>query len=343
LTQLKAWLSGKCEALAQTLREGKSHVQGLMIAVQLVVPAALVLWIAFFPGASWLGLCAQVLGTGLAFFAMSQVMLWGLPPRWVLHVFAALWAIGVVWAGAAALRAGLPVMPSGWSGWGTGAIGLILAAAGGALSLQAMASSTPPGSRVIDLSSPLGPGAYLVAHGGSRELTNVHLKTLDQDVPRFANWRGQSYAVDILGRAALGVSRPLSNPSDPAAYPIFDAPVVAPCAGRVIAAEGALPDMLVPEMDRVRKLGNHVILECDGVWVVVAHLRRGSVRVVAGEPVAQGAPLGKVGNSGNSSEPHLHLHVQTPGRADTPIAGAPIPFRVDGRYLVRNDILLVAS
>lgn len=314
----------------------------LMIAIQLVLPATLVLWIALFPGQSWFGLCAQVLGAGLAFFAMSRVMLWGVPPGWVLHVSAALWAIGVVWAITTALSAGLPVMPSGWSSWATGAVGIVLTAAGGAISLQAVASSTPPGSRVIELSSPLAPGAYLVAHGGSRELTNVHLKTLDKDVPRFADWRGQSYGVDILGRTALGFSRPLSNPSDPAAYPIFGKPVVAPCGGRVISAEGDLPDMPVPEMDRARKLGNYVILECDEVWVVMAHLGRGSVRVVAGETVAQGAPLGKVGNSGNSSEPHLHLHVQTPGRSDAPIAGDPIPFRIDGRYLVRNDILSVA-
>jgi hypothetical protein len=320
-------------------------MQILMIAVQLALPAALVLWIAFFPGSSWFGFCAQVLGAGLAFFAMSRVMLWGVPPRWVLHVFFALWAIGVVWTFTTALRAGLPGMPSGWSGWSgwaTGAAGLVLTAAGGVLSLQAMASSTPPGPRVIELSSPLGPGAYLVAHGGSRELTNVHLKTLDQGVPRFADWRGQSYGVDVLGRTALGFSRPLSNPSDPADYPIFDAPVVAPCAGRVIAVEGDLPDMSVPEMDSARKLGNHVILECDGGWVILAHLRQGSLSVAAGDAVAKGAPLGTVGNSGNSSEPHLHLHVQTQGRADAPISGEPLPFRIDGRYLLRNDILLAS-
>jgi len=195
-----------------------------MIAIQLGLPAALVLWIALFPGSSWLGLCAQVLGAGFAFFAMSRVMLWGLPPRWMLHVFAALWALGVVWAFTTALRADLPVMPSGWPGWATAAVGLILVAGGGTLSLQAMASSTPPGSRMIELSSPLGPGAYLVAHGGSRQLTNVHLKTLDPNVPRFADWRGQSYGVDVLGRTELGFSRPLSNPPDPAAYPIFNAP-----------------------------------------------------------------------------------------------------------------------
>ena len=95
-------------------------------------------------------------------------------------------------------------------------------------------------------------------------------------------------------------------------------------------------------MDSARKLGNHVILECDEVWVVMAHLGRGSVRVVAGNTVVQGEPLGKVGNSGNSSEPHLHLHAQSPGRSDALIAGEPIPLRVDGRYLVRNDILSVA-
>lgn len=57
----------------------------------------------------------------------------------------------------------------------------------------------------------------------------------------------------------------------------------------------------------------------------------------------QGARLEEVGNSGNSSEPHLHLHAQTPGRANVPIAGVTIPFRIDVRYVVHNEILLVLA
>src|SRR3546814_15367827 len=49
---------------------------------------------------------------------------------------------------------------------------------------------------------------------------------------------------------------------------------------------------------------------------MLAHLRRGSVAVEAGQQVAAGDELGRCGNSGNTSEPHLHLHLQ-----DAPVFG----------------------
>jgi murein DD-endopeptidase MepM/ murein hydrolase activator NlpD len=84
-----------------------------------------------------------------------------------------------------------------------------------------------------------------------------------------------------------------------------------------------------------------VILECDGVWVLLAHLRRGSVRVVAGQELQTGERLGEAGNSGNTGEPHLHIHAQTPGTADAPLAGTPLPIRIGGRYRYRNAGLAV--
>lgn len=54
-----------------------------------------------------------------------------------------------------------------------------------------------------------------------------------------------------------------------------------------------------------------------------------------------GTPLGQVGNSGGSSEPHLHVHAQRPGMADAPLSGAPIPSLIEGRFLVRNDRFIV--
>ena len=57
--------------------------------------------------------------------------------------------------------------------------------------------------------------------------------------------------------------------------------------------------------------GNHVVLDLgNGEYALLAHLQRGSVRVEAGDRVRAGDVLGLTGNSGNSSEPHLHFHVQ---------------------------------
>jgi hypothetical protein len=231
----------------------------------------------------------------------------------------------------------VPLWPAGRAGWAGAAVSLALIAVGAWSSGVALAGRTLPPVEVVDIPNPLGPGRYLVAHGGSRELVNGHMKTLDPAVERFRTWRGQSYAVDLVGIDALGVRADGWRPQDPARYAIFGAPVHAPCAGTVVATEDIHPDMPVPVMDRTNMLGNHVILRCGEAELVFSHFREGSVAVEAGQPVEAGVLLGGVGNSGNSSEPHLHLHAQRPGRAEAPAAGEPLALRIDGRFLVRND------
>jgi hypothetical protein len=57
-------------------------------------------------------------------------------------------------------------------------------------------------------------------------------------------------------------------------------------------------------------LGNHVVVRAgDGTHAVLAHLRRGSVLVARGDRVAAGQQVAECGNSGNSSEPHLHVQL----------------------------------
>lgn len=57
--------------------------------------------------------------------------------------------------------------------------------------------------------------------------------------------------------------------------------------------------------------GNYVIIRHEGgEYSLLAHLRRGSVRVRPGDRVRQGQVMGECGNSGSSSEPHLHFQVQ---------------------------------
>ena len=87
-----------------------------------------------------------------------------------------------------------------------------------------------------------------------------------------------------------------------------------------------------------RMPGHHVLLDCDGVHVLVAHLKPGTVRARPGEWIEAGASIGLVGNSGNSNEPHLHVHAQWPAPGGhEPLSGDPLSVRFDGRYLVRND------
>ena len=76
-------------------------------------------------------------------------------------------------------------------------------------------------------------------------------------------------------------------------------------------------------------LGNHVVIRPDdGACVLVAHLQRSSLRVAVGDRVDQGTVVATCGNSGNSTEPHLH--VQAMDRPGVSLAQGR-PLLLDGR------------
>lgn len=111
-------------------------------------------------------------------------------------------------------------------------------------------------------------------------------------------------------------------------YHVFGRPVVAPADGIVHAVRDGVPDGPIGQW-RVRGVfGNHVVLQvAEAEYLFLAHLQQGSITVKPGERVMAGQPIGRVGNSGNSSEPHLHVHLQ-----DTPMPylGEGIPFYFHG-------------
>ncbi|GAA2089041.1 M23 family metallopeptidase [Actinomadura alba] len=172
---------------------------------------------------------------------------------------------------------------------------------------------------------------------------------------------GQAYAVDLVhtptdGTPWKGVHRwpPARRPEE---FPSFGRPVLAPADGVVVRVhqrerdhwsrnswpglvyvlvEGMLRELTGPS----RILGNHVILDLgDGVYAAMAHLRRKSVRVRKGQRVTAGEQLAECGNSGNSSEPHLHFQLM-----DHPsvLVAAGLPFAFDryeiGGATVEGDV-----
>jgi murein DD-endopeptidase MepM/ murein hydrolase activator NlpD len=80
--------------------------------------------------------------------------------------------------------------------------------------------------------------------------------------------------------------------------------------------------------------GNHVIVNIgDGVYAFYAHLQPGSIKVKVGDKIRRSQVIGLVGNSGNSTEPHLHFHLID---ANSPLGGEGLPyaytdFEVEGR------------
>jgi hypothetical protein len=206
----------------------------------------------------------------------------------------------------------------------------------------ALEGRTLPAETAVDLEFPLQSGHYYVANGGSTELVNAHVRLLTGE--RFRRYRGASYGLDVLALNRFGTRASGFAPRDPARYAIFGDAIYAPCEGIVVRVEDYLPDLRPPDVDRSHMAGNFVMLECGDAGefhVLLAHMRSGSVRVHPGDYVTLDVKLGEVGNSGNSDEPHLHVHAQRPGRIWDLFTGDPLPIRFNGRYLVRNDRLTI--
>ncbi len=313
----------------------------MILSLQIALPLALITWVAFLPDRTWSRFGLQAAGTGAFLFALARVAQWAVPAWWLPWVYGGLWLLVVLAGLARKRRAAPPSVPNGLGGWAGIALSVVLLCVGGCYGARAVMGRSLPEVEIVDIGNPLGPGHYLVGNGGSNRIVNVHVATLDRSVARFRPWRGQSYAVDFFGLGAWGLRGQGWQPADPAAYAIFGAELRAPCAGKVVATEGEMPDFEVPNSDQVNRLGNHVILRCGEAEIVLAHMRQSSVTVASGDPVGVGDLLGQVGNSGASTEPHLHIHAQRPAALGAPpISGEPLALRIEGRFLVRGDHLL---
>jgi murein DD-endopeptidase MepM/ murein hydrolase activator NlpD len=154
------------------------------------------------------------------------------------------------------------------------------------------------------------------ALGPVRGLVIVTNSPRDQDGNGHRSLREQGEAWDLV---------PLDDRRDMHAgagerledWPGFGRTVRAPVDGEVVQAVDDVADR-APHEDpdaspdaRTDPAGNHVLIEtAGGAFVLVAHLRRGAVRVDEGDRVAAGEPIGEVGNSGRTTGPHVHLHAQ---------------------------------
>ena len=198
-----------------------------------------------------------------------------------------------------------------------------------------LARIAPPGA--VDLSFPLEGGRYAVMHGGTATVLNYH-----RAVP------AQTHATDIVALSDQGRRAQGLRPRTLDAYEIFDRAVIAPCDGIVSGMSDGAPDAPIGRVDPARPAGNHVLLSCvvggAEVTLLLAHLRRGSVVVTHGDRVRRGARLGQVGNSGNSTEPHLHIHAVRGRWASLTAVLATaeaVPLTFDGRFLIRNAVVSI--
>ncbi len=169
-----------------------------------------------------------------------------------------------------------------------------------------------------------------------------------------------SYAIDFVpvghddrtARVTLGT---LLRPEPAERFPGFGRPVLAPVTGTVVSAYDTavdhpayrgLPSIGYALTQRRRAAagwsglaGNHVMIESSGAVVALCHLQQRSVDVLVGQQVRVGEVVGRCGNSGNSTEPHLHVQAMDTLEIDRATA-VPITF---GGDLPRNGEVIASE
>lgn len=305
----------------------------ILFLTQLLVPVLLIVWLWRFGFKSWIAWFAAVLGCGayIVFYMLIGRWDWvGYPLRFLLPVV-------FLVAAFVSLRR-LRVNGSDWwqnpgsfGGWTNLVASVLLALLFGISTVQVILGFSPGQERAAELSFPLEGGVSYVAHGGAIPVLNYHNVDRSQ---RFALDMG---SLNLAGTRASGI-----YPSNPGRYAVFEKEITSPCAGEVIETKDGQQDHRGSGTDRENPAGNHVVVRCrnaePAVDVLLAHMKKGSVVVEKGEDVETGKVLGRVGNSGNSSEPHLHVHAVKTGTGDV-LEGEGVPVEFDGRFLVRNSLV----
>jgi murein DD-endopeptidase MepM/ murein hydrolase activator NlpD len=160
-----------------------------------------------------------------------------------------------------------------------------------------------PASHYLTVTRFLPPfrGQWTISQGGPTRLTNRHHGS-----------RTQRWAYDIVIKKDGRTRRPGASKRRNASYYCHGQPLTAPAAGTVVKAVDGVRENVPGE--RGRAGGNGVVIDHGfGEYSALWHAIPGSITVEVGDRVEVGQVVGKVGNSGHSSGPHIHWHVSSFG------------------------------
>lgn len=174
--------------------------------------------------------------------------------------------------------------------------------------------------------APLPPGTILLYHlpvVGTWKVQRTHV----------GNQGDQAYAFDMFmptpdGKAHTGDGKRNTD------WPTYGQPIVADAPGVVTIAVDGIPDNEPGTVNAYDQHGNYVVIDHrNGEFSLMAHLTPGSLRVRAGQFVNTGTELGRCGNSGQTTNPHLHWQVMDNANASRarPVLQRYLPYERNGQ------------
>jgi hypothetical protein len=207
---------------------------------------------------------------------------------------------------------------------------------------------TPVERQAVRIRAPLR-GEWMAANGPSNQ--SGHRRTalaLNGTVAI-----GQRFAIDFLQVDDSGHTfRPGADSTNNKSYYAYGKDIISVGDGVVVETKDSIPEnsprsavaRAVP-INLITVAGNHIVVDMgQGHYAFYAHVQPGSLRVRVGDRVKSGQVIALLGNSGNSTEPHLHFHVVDAVASGTSTLGAEgIPYALSSFELIGRCTLSAAG
>ena len=188
----------------------------------------------------------------------------------------------------------------------------------------------------LGIEFPFRNGTYLITDGGNSKISRLMNYHFHSPVhKRKKTNRSMLYATDIV---KLRDKNKKFLPPENIDYPIFGENIYCPLEGAVVKVVDDIEDNIPYSGNYPYNTGNTVVIKNANYYLLLGHLKKGSIVVKSGETVNRKDMIGKAGNSGMSERPHLHMQLMKCEGEDY-WKGVGISMHFLGKSLYKNRLI----
>ncbi len=188
----------------------------------------------------------------------------------------------------------------------------------------------------LEIHFPFKDGKFLITDGGNGKVSGLMNYHYNSAVHRKNHMnKSMLFATDIVNAS---LPYPSFMPRENTDYPIFGEAVFSPIDGTVVKVENSMPDNRPYAGEYPYNTGNTVVIRRNDLYLLLGHLKEGSVTVQVGDNILAGQQIAQAGNSGMSERPHIHIQLMK-SETDNYWAGSGICVQFKGINLYKNRLI----
>jgi len=191
----------------------------------------------------------------------------------------------------------------------------------------------------VKLILPFKTGRYYIFEGGNSKKCNlINYHSAGSLHTKNNVNKSMQFAVDIAKLNSIGSFAESILPKQIEKYKIYKEDLYSPCNGMIIEIVDNMDNEEPFSGKHPYNVGNHIVIQNDGINIVLGHIQRGSIKVKVGDSVSSGQLIANIGNSGLTEFPHLHI--QAMKAVESSIwSGEGVPILFDGKFMIKNTLI----